>query len=222
VYEFPLPADTSGTVWIRATDTNHDAGAQVLDTLNVDQLVIRTESDPNLQPPAAPTAASASAVSSARVRLAWSDASDDESGFRIERSDGGGAWAPLASAGANESAFDDTSVSPNSTYSYRLAAYNGAGLSGWVETNTVTTPDGLSASATGYKVKGSQQVDVTWSGASGSVDIFRDGVVVATAGSSGGAGAYVDAIGAKGGASYTYQVCDAGTTRCSDTLQVVF
>jgi len=222
VYEFPLPADTSGPVWIRVTDTNRDAGAQVLDTLNVDQLVIRTESDPNARPPAAPAGAGAEAISSARVRVTWTDLSIDESGFRVERSDAGGAWAPLASAGADESSFEDTSVSPNSSYRYRVAAYNGAGRSEWVETGDVTTPDGLSASATGYKVKGAQQVDVSWRGASGSVDILRDDIVVGTASSVGGAGTYTDSVGGKGAAAYTYQVCDTGTSRCSDTAQVIF
>jgi len=222
VYEFPLPADTSGAVWIRVTDTNRDAGAQALDTLNVDQLVIRTESDPNARPPVAPSFAGAEAVSSARVRVTWIDLSDDESGFRIERSDAGGAWAPLASAGTNESSFEDTSVSPNSSYRYRVAAYNGAGSSDWTETGDVTTPDGLSATAAGYKVKGAQQVDVSWSGASGSVEIRRDDATVGTASSTGGAGNYTDPVGGKGAAAYTYQVCDAGTSRCSDAVLVVF
>ena len=78
----------------------------------------------------------------------------------------------------------------------------------------------ISLSANGFKVKGKQQVDLTWSGSSAiDVDILRDGNIISTTTNN---GAYNDNIGAKGGATYQYEVCDAGTSNCSNTATVVF
>jgi hypothetical protein len=35
-------------------------------------------------------------------------------------------------------------------------------------------------------------------------------------------GSYTDNINARGGGSYTYRVCEAGTTTCSNTVTVTF
>jgi subtilisin family serine protease len=79
---------------------------------------------------------------------------------------------------------------------------------------------GFSLSATGRKVKGVQHVDLTWSGTTASgVDVFRNGAKVATTAND---GAHTDNIGAKGGGSYTYKVCEAGTTTCSSEVTVTF
>jgi subtilisin len=76
-------------------------------------------------------------------------------------------------------------------------------------------------SATGYKIRGVQHADLSWSGApSTSVDIYRGSTKVATVSNS---GSYTDNIGARGGGSYTYQVCEAGSTEtCSDSVTVTF
>jgi hypothetical protein len=74
--------------------------------------------------------------------------------------------------------------------------------------------------ASGYKVKGVQRADLTWSGATGaSVDVYRDGVKITTTAND---GAHTDVIGKKGGGSYVYKVCDAGTTTCSNEAPVAF
>ena len=79
---------------------------------------------------------------------------------------------------------------------------------------------GITLAASGRKVKGVQHADLTWSGASGtSVDVLRDGTRITTTAND---GAHTDNIGAKGGGSYTYQVCEAGTTTCSNTVVVTF
>lgn len=79
---------------------------------------------------------------------------------------------------------------------------------------------GVTLSAVGYKVKGRHNVDLSWSGAtSTNVDVYRDGSVITTTAND---GAYTDATNNRGGASYTYQVCEAGTSTCSDTVTVVF
>ena len=84
---------------------------------------------------------------------------------------------------------------------------------------------GLTLSAAGYKVKGIQHVELTWSGATTpSVTIARNGVVIRTVSNPGPAGgSYIDNIGIKGTNTYTYQVCESGTGgACSNVATVTF
>jgi len=83
-----------------------------------------------------------------------------------------------------------------------------------------TTTNTISLSATGYKVKGLQRVDLDWTGTTNSVNIYRDGNYLATVGTS----PYTDDIGVKGGGiSYTYQVCEENnTSNCSNEVPVTF
>lgn len=79
--------------------------------------------------------------------------------------------------------------------------------------------------AAGYKVKGLQQVELTWAGATtASVTIARDGAVIRTVSNPGAAGGtYIDNIGIKGTGTYTYQVCETGTGgACSNIATVTF
>ena len=90
-------------------------------------------------------------------------------------------------------------------------------------TITITAPSGgiELTNVTGYKVKGVRKADLTWSGATSLVDIRRDGAVVAAG--TANDGFHTDTIPGKGGGSFTYQVCAAGsTTNCSNTFTVVF
>jgi hypothetical protein len=78
----------------------------------------------------------------------------------------------------------------------------------------------LSLSVRGYKVKGLQHVDLTWSGATTStVDVYRNNARVTTTSND---GAHTDNIGKKGNGTYVYRVCNAGTTACSNNATVVF
>lgn len=97
----------------------------------------------------------------------------------------------------------------------------GGGDTGGGDTGGGDTGSGdLTLNASGYKVKGTHRVDLSWSAAtSDSVDIYRDNSLITTTSND---GAYTDAINAKGGANYNYQVCEAGTTTCSATISVVF
>jgi subtilisin family serine protease len=76
-------------------------------------------------------------------------------------------------------------------------------------------------SASGYKVKGSHTAALRWSGTAATrVDVYRGAVRIASVTNS---GAYTDAIGNKGGGiTYTYKVCDAGTSTCSNSTSISF
>ena len=63
-------------------------------------------------------------------------------------------------------------------------------------------------------------MDLSWSGATGSnVDIYRNGMVVATTGND---GFYTDSPGGRGHGSFTYKVCEASTQICSNQATVNF
>ncbi len=82
-------------------------------------------------------------------------------------------------------------------------------------------PGDITLTATGYKVRGWKYADLDWTGAtSETVDVYRDGEKIATTDND---GSYNDDIGARGGGSHTYQVCEAGDpSNCSNEATVNF
>jgi len=74
--------------------------------------------------------------------------------------------------------------------------------------------------ALGRKVGGINTVRLTWTGATSSdIDVNRNGVVIATVPNT---GSYTDSTGDTGRARYTYEVCDADTSTCSNDVTVRF
>ncbi len=85
---------------------------------------------------------------------------------------------------------------------------------------STSSGEGIALSATGYKVRGLQKADLTWSGATSTdVDVVRDGSVITTTAND---GFHTDDIDQRGGGSYTYRVCEAGTSTCSNEATVTF
>jgi subtilisin family serine protease len=87
-----------------------------------------------------------------------------------------------------------------------------------------TPPTGgdLTLTASGYKIKGSQFVDLTWSSAdydSADVDVNQNGSSI---GQTPNNGALTIDLNTKGGGTYTFKVCEAGTSTCSEMATVVF
>ncbi|MGE5180169.1 MAG: LamG-like jellyroll fold domain-containing protein [Bacteroidota bacterium] len=96
-------------------------------------------------PPAAPSNLTAEGVSATQIDLTWTDGSDNESGFAIERSTtgSGGPFTPLITVGANTTAYSNTGLAQTTEYCYRIRAVNGAGASdysGPVCTTTGSSP----------------------------------------------------------------------------------
>jgi len=83
------------------------------------------------------------------------------------------------------------------------------------------TPGSITLSAHGRRVQRRHTVDLSWTGSdAANIDIFRDGVAIATVPNT---GAYKDFIGVRGGnARYTYKVCEAATQNCSNEVTVRF
>lgn len=217
----PLTSATAGSLLIRVTDTDSTEGNRALDTVYIDELYVRTETIAG-DPPAAPSNLSATAATASQIDLAWTDHAIDELGFEIERLTGGGStWDTLANVAADATSYSDLSAAPNTSYSYRVRAYNASGASDFSSTASATTPDGIALTATGYKVKGVIHADLAWTNIStANVDIYRDGVLIDTVANT---GTFTDNTGVKGSASFSYVVCEeSNPSACSNAATVSF
>ncbi|MEW6301857.1 MAG: galactose oxidase-like domain-containing protein [Verrucomicrobiota bacterium] len=96
----------------------------------------------NPSTPAIPTGLTATALSSTSVRLNWTDASSNESGFKIERRLNASAkpWSRIATVGAGVTTYTNTGLTAATSYRYRIRSYNSAGHSPYTAEVTVTTP----------------------------------------------------------------------------------
>jgi hypothetical protein len=99
------------------TDSNIDDFGWFLDDIH-----IYTCSDSVLPPPSNLTATPALQT---LINLAWTDNSNTESGFKIERSPNGTSdWTQIATVGANITAYPNTGLTCNTPYWYRVRAFN--------------------------------------------------------------------------------------------------
>jgi hypothetical protein len=127
-------------------------------------------------PPASPTALVATAISSTQVDLAWLDASNNESGFEIERSlTTGTGFTWLATTAANATQYSDAGLSANTAYHYKVRAVNKGGHSAYTSEVPVTTlqaPPPVPATLTATVV-GSTQINLSWPDASSNETGFQ-------------------------------------------------
>jgi large repetitive protein len=115
------------------------------------------------------------------------------------------------------------------TYTITLTVTdNEGGESSASQAVTVNDPQEISLTATGYKVRNLQKVDLVWSGAtSAQVDVYFSsklqsefwGVLVATVPNT---GTYTHHVDRTRGTTYKHWVCEAGTDKCSNKTEVVF
>nr|MBA2645451.1 fibronectin type III domain-containing protein [Pyrinomonadaceae bacterium] len=92
-----------------------------------------TPQAPPPAPPASPTNLTASAASTSRIDLTWTDNSNNEQGFKVERCTGPGCsdFEEIGQVGAGVTSYGDTGLTSNTTYRYRVRAYNAGGDSGY-------------------------------------------------------------------------------------------
>ena len=176
-------------------------------------------------PPSDPIGFSATTFSSSQINLMWTASSDPESGvsgYRVERCQGSGCSSFSQINSLSSTSFSDTGLLPSMSYSYRVRAVNGDGLtSGYSATASATTPassdttppsnpSGLSATAIS-----SSQINLTWTASSdpeSGVSGYRvercltSSCTYAQIGTTAGATSYSDSSGLSPSTQYSYRV----------------
>ena len=107
----------------------------------------------------------------------------------------------------------------NKVYAFKLPTPTPTPTATATATPTAT-PGPITLTARGKRIGGINTSRLKWRGAtSANIDVYRDGVVIATTPND---GLYDDSTGTTGHVSFTYKVCEAGTQTCSNEATVTF
>ncbi|MDN5205237.1 fibronectin type III domain-containing protein [Fulvivirgaceae bacterium BMA10] len=122
--------------------------------------------------PAIPSALAGIADLSSEVILSWSDNSNNELNFELERSTmSGSGFSLIHSPVADATSYTDTGLTPETTYYYRLRAVNAIGNSNWSSEISVQTgmnpPSNLTVTVVSH-----DQLDLSWSDNTGLEDNY--------------------------------------------------
>ena len=129
-------------------------------------------------PPAAPANLVANAASATQVNLTWTDNANNETGFRLERCTDANCtnFTALAQLAANATTYADTTAAANTTYRYRVFAFNLGGDSQPSNVASVTTPDAGPAAPTNLKgtlLSNPLRVQLAWQDNSNNENLFQ-------------------------------------------------
>jgi hypothetical protein len=117
-------------------------------------------------PLSAPTglSASSSVSTSTLITLSWTDNATNEDGYKIERGLSTSSFSEIATIGSSSVSYSDGTVSPATTYYYRVRAYNTGGNSGYSNTANATTILGLNAPSglSGVQDPSAIQINLSW------------------------------------------------------------
>ena len=184
--------------------------------------------------PAAPTNLTAAAASTTEIDLAWTSNSTDETGFMILRESPGTSFTQVDVTAAGLTTYQDTGLTPNTTYTYEVQATNAGGNSGvsnMASATTPLTPPPIPSAPSGLvaTIVTATQVNLTWTSNSNNetgFDIQRETSTTGTftqIGTTGyGVTAYTDST-VTAGSTYSYQVCAAnggGKSAFSNTATI--
>jgi titin len=123
--------------------------------------------------PVAPSGLTITSLQSNKVSLAWTDNSNNETGFKIQRKTGvTGTYSTITTTGANVTAYNDSTVIDGTLYYYRVCATNTAGDSAYSNEVNGTTPLAIPTALTATAVS-SSQINLTWTNNSSSQTGFK-------------------------------------------------
>ncbi|MFH1562943.1 MAG: PQQ-binding-like beta-propeller repeat protein [Nitrospirota bacterium] len=103
--------------------------------------------------PFVPTGLKCDSISSNQINLSWSDNSDNELGFKLERKTERENYKEIGVISTNITTCEDKSLSPNTTYYYRLRAFNQGGNSSYSNEQEATTKDTIPYAPSGLLSK---------------------------------------------------------------------
>jgi RHS repeat-associated protein len=162
--------------------------------------------------PAPPTTLAASPASTTQINLTWVDASNNETGFLIERSTTSGTYSgQLGTTAANATTYPDNTVAAGVKYFYRIRSTNASGSSAYTaEVSAVANlvaPTALAATAAS-----TTQINLTWvdnSANESGYEVYRSatsgGVLALVATTAANATSYPN-TGLTAGTQYFYKV----------------
>ena len=124
--------------------------------------------------PIKPTNLNAEPIEWNEIKLSWKDNSDNENGFKIERKTGTSEFSEIASLEENVTSYNDNNVLAETTYYYRVKAYNLAGDSDYSNEASATTPPIPPAAPSNLLAYGyCWEVKLTWQDNSDNEDGFK-------------------------------------------------
>jgi len=113
--------------------------------------------------PTVPDGLIAKSAGTSKVNIAWQDRSADETGFKIYRKSGTGAFALITTTASNATSYSDTTASGNNSttsYSYYIKACNASGCS--AATQTALVPFKPAALKKGITASTANDVTLNW------------------------------------------------------------
>ncbi len=129
-------------------------------------------------PPVAPSNLAATAVSSKQIDLAWDDV-ENETGFQIQRN-----GSIITTVASNVLTYSDITLSPGTTYTYRVSAINSGGSSAYSDAAVATTLEAPPVAPTNLvaTAKSAKQIDLSWNDVSNesTFEIEQNGITIAT------------------------------------------
>ncbi|MFA5793924.1 MAG: fibronectin type III domain-containing protein [Candidatus Brocadiia bacterium] len=122
---------------------------------------------------APPLSLNVAVISSSQIDLTWTDNTDNETGYKIERKTGsGGTYSQIADIGANIITYSNTGLVDGAIYYYRVRAYNATTNSAYSneasDAIALNAPTILSANTVS-----TSQINLTWTDNSSNEDGFK-------------------------------------------------
>src|SRR5207245_2144072 len=93
--------------------------------------------------PAAPSNLTATAASTSEIDLAWTNNASNATSVKIERSPDGTTFTQITTVSGSATSYNDTGLSANTKYYYRVRASNTAGDSAYSNVMSATTKQAL-------------------------------------------------------------------------------
>jgi hypothetical protein len=156
--------------------------------------------------PGAPGNLNATAISSSEIDISWTDTSDDETGYRVERRPNGGTYGTVATLAADSITYSDAALSAGSTYEYRITAFNAEAESSATTSATTLTAAPVAPSNAIANVISASEIDLSWTDNSSNETGYRIERRI-----SGGSYSTLTTLAANTN-SYTDSTCDAATS----------